>query len=380
MSDVLPNGGLQIRSTVTEAGKLEIVLAHVPILQPEADQLVVRVEAAPINPSDIIPLLAGNNPADATFEGPADEPRVMIDLSPDAQSALAGRVGQAMPVGLEGAGIVVAAGEQAQHLLGKRVAFLSLSAGSFGEYCTVALSECAPLPEGVTAREGADLFCNPMTVMAMVETLAQMGETAMIHTAAASNLGQMLVKVCAQDGIPLVNVVRREEHVELLRRMGAEHVCNSSTPTFGEDLARAVAATGATVAFDAIGGGTMASELLVAMEAGAAARMPAYSAYGSRDMKHVYIYGLLDPGPTQLSRQGYGMLWNVEGWAMPPILERAGAERAMALTQRVVDNITTTFASDYGHEISLAEALQRESMLGFCRKATGEKYLIVPDR
>lgn len=374
----LPNGGLQIRSTVTPAGRLEIELAHAPILQPGPDQLVVRIEAAPINPSDIIPLLAGCNPADGTYAGTAEEPRVSFDLPPAAMAGLAGRIGQAMPVGLEGAGTVVAAGEQARELIGRRVAFLSMSSGSFGRYATVSLSECAPLPEGVSARQGAGLFCNPLTVMAMVETLAQIGETAMIHTAAASNLGQMLVRVCKEDGVPLVNVVRREEHVALLHSLGAEHVCNSAAPSFREDLARAVAATGATVAFDAIGGGTMASELLAAMEAGSASRMPAYSAYGSSQMKRVYIYGLLNPGATELPRRGYGMAWSVEGWAMPPILARAGPERAMALTRRVIDNITTTFASDYGHEISLAGALQRDAMLGYCRKATGEKYLVVP--
>jgi len=378
MATDLPNGGLQIRSTVTAAGRLEIELAHAAILQPGPDQLVVRVEAAPINPSDIIPLLAGISPASATFEGPADQPRVSADLPDGAMAMLAGRIGQPLPVGLEGAGTVVAVGEQAQGLIGKRVAFLSMTMGAFGQYCTIAMNDCVPLPEGVTAREGADLFCNPLTVMAMIETLDQIGEKALIHTAAASNLGQMLVKVCKEDGVPLVNVVRREEHVELLRSLGAEHVCNSSAPTFREDLERAVAATGATVAFDAIGGGTTASELLAAMEAGAAGRMSAYSAYGSSELKRVYVYGLLDPGPTVLPRHGYGMLWSVEGWAMPPILARAGPERAMALIQRVIDNITTIFASDYGHEISLAEALQRDAMLGYCRKATGQKYLIVP--
>lgn len=378
MGAELPNGGLQIRSTVTEAGRLEIALALHPIVQPGPDQLVVGVEAAPINPSDILPMLAGCHPDDATFGGTVDEPTVTAGLSPAAMTALAGRVGHAMPVGLEGAGTVVAAGEQAQALLGKRVAFLSMAMGAFGQYCTVAMSDCVALPDGVTARQGADLFCNPLTVMAMVETLAQVGATAMIHTAAASNLGQMLVRVCKEDGVPLVNVVRREEHVELLRSLGAEHVCNSAAPSFPEDLARAVAATGATVAFDAIGGGTMASELLVAMESAAAGRMPAYSAYGSAEMKRVYVYGLLNPGATELPRHGYGMLWSVEGWAMPPILERAGPERAMTLTRRVVESITTTFASDYGHEISLAEALGREAMTGYCRKATGQKYLIVP--
>lgn len=378
MTGSLPNGGLQIRSTVGADGRLDIELAEVPVGQPAADQVVVRVEAAPINPSDIMPLLAGGNPDDGTFDEVDGRPRVGLQLPPEQAAASAGRIGHPLPVGLEGAGTVVAAGANGQALIGKRVAFLSMTMGSLAQYCTVAVNDCMPLPDDVTPQQGADLFCNPLTVLAMIETLHQTGQKAMIHTAAASNLGQMLVRVCQEDGVPLVNIVRRAEHVELLRSLGAEHVCNSGDPGFADHLAKAVAETGARVAFDAIGGGTIASQLLAAMEAAAAGRMEAFSPYGSQEMKRVYVYGLLDRSPTVLPRDRYGMLWSVEGWMMPPILEHAGPERTMELTQRIADNLTTTFASHYGHEISLDEALQRDAMLGYCRKATGEKYLVVP--
>lgn len=378
MGTDLPDAGLQLRSTVTAEGRLVVDLAEVAVPRPGASQVVVRVEAAPVNPSDIMPMLAGADPSAADFGGTADRPVVTIALPAEARPALSGRVGQPLPIGLEGAGVVVAAGADAQHLLGKRVAFLSLMMGAFAQYCTVSMTDCAPLPEGVTARQGADVFCNPLTALAIVETLHQTGRKALVHTAAASNLGQMLVRICREDGIGLVNVVRKAEHVELLRSLGAEHVCNSTDPAFEEDLAGALAATGATVAFDAIGGGPMASRLLKAMEAAAAARMPAYSPYGSTEMKTVYVYGELDHSPLPLTRESYGMLWGVEGWAMPPILERAGPERAMQLTRRVLDGITTTFASSYGHEVSLAEALRSDVMHGYCRKATGQKYLINP--
>ncbi len=378
MTASMAESGLQIQSTLDGNGTLRIALADVPVAEPGQGQVIVRVEAAPINPSDIMPMLAGGDPAQARFAGSPERPEVELTLPPAAAQANAGRVGHPLAIGLEGAGAVVAAGSGSESLLGKRVAFLSLGTGSLGQYCMVSATDCMPLPDDVTCAEGADLFCNPMTALAMVETLHQTGQTAMVHTAAASNLGQMLVKICREDGIPLVNVVRRKEQADMLRSIGAQHVCDSSLPTFADDLADAVRATGATVAFDAIGGGKTASILLAAMEKAAAARMPAYSPYGSAEMKRVYVYGHLEPGPTSLPRHGYGMLWSVEGWAMPPILERAGQDRTLELTMRVANNLKTTFAASYGREITLAEVLQRDVMLGYCKQSTGQKVLVRP--
>jgi NADPH:quinone reductase-like Zn-dependent oxidoreductase len=374
----LPETGLQIHSTLAADGMLTVGLADVPVPSPGDDQLVVKVEAAPINPSDLISMLVGANLAEAEFTGAGNQPRVVARLSPEAMRTEAGRVGQPLTVGLEGAGRVVAAGCNAAGLLGKNVAFLTLTRGSFGQYVTVSMAECMPLPDGVSVEQGAGLFCNPMTALAIVETLHQQGHRAMIHTAAASSLGQMLVRICQEDGIGLINIVRRQEQVDLLRAIGATHVCNSSAPTFRDDLLQALRETGAMIAFDAIGGGTMASQLLGAMEAVAAERLSEYSPYGSYERKQVYVYGRLDASPTLIDHSVNGLIWGIESWVMPPILEKAGPERAVELTQRVVQGLTSTFASHYSHEISLPEALGREAMLGYARQATGEKYLIKP--
>jgi NADPH:quinone reductase len=379
MTANLPSHGLQLTSTLGKDGALVIELAEMPVGQPGPDEVIVRIEAAPINPSDLVALLASADPAAARFEGTAARPRVTAHLSPGAQRAHAGRVGKVEAVGLEGAGVVVAGGKNAEGLVGKKVAVLSLGRGMFAQYRKVAAAECVPLLEGTTAAEAADVFVNPLTALAMVETMRLESHKGLIHTAAASNLGQMLVKICREDNVPLVNIVRRPEHVTLLRGLGAKHVCNSSAPSFRDDLMKAVRDTGATLAFDAIGGGPMAGIILEAVEAVAASQLPEYSPYGSFQPKQVYIYGLLDSAPTLLNR-GYGMLWGVGGWLMPPILERVGAERAGALRQRVVSNLKTTFASHYTRTISLAEVLQRDTMLAYHRQATGEKYLIDPTR
>jgi hypothetical protein len=323
-------------------------------------------------------LLPGAEPARALFEGTPQRPRVTIALPPEASAAFAGRHGQSLPAGLAGAGTVVAAGRNAAALIGRQVTALSLRAGSFGEYVTVGPGEYAPLPEGVTPREGADAFCNPMTALAIVEAARLAGHGALIHTAAASNLGRMLVRICAEDRVPLVNVVRRQEQADLLRALGAEHVVNSGAPTFREDLRAAIAATGATIAFDAIGGGAMPGELLEAIEDVEAARMPFYSPYGSTTFKQVFIYGHLDRSPTVLHNARYGMLWELRNWAMTQTLAQAGPERAAQMLQRVLAGLTTTFASHYTREISLAQALDPAIMLAYSRMTTGEKYLINP--
>jgi NADPH:quinone reductase-like Zn-dependent oxidoreductase len=373
----LPSQGLRLTSTLAPDGTLTVELAEVPVPQPGPDEVIVRVEAAPINPSDLISLLASADPAAAKFEGAGARLRVTARLSPEALQIHAGRIGQPQPVGLEGAGTVVGGGRNAEALVGKKVAVLSLGRGLFAQYCKVTAAECLALPEGTTAAEGADVYVNPLTALAMVETMRLENHAGLIHTAAASNLGQMLVKICREDRVPLVNIVRRQEHVDLLRGLGATHVCNSGAATFRDDLVRALAETGATLAFDAIGGGTMAGEILAAIETVARSRLAEYSPYGSLQAKQVYIYGLLDHSPTVLSRS-YGTLWGVGGWLMPAILARVGPERSQTLRERVLAGLKTTFASRYAREISLADMLRRDVMIAYSRQATGEKYLINP--
>jgi hypothetical protein len=270
---------------------------------------------------------------------------------------------------------VVAAGEKGARLLGKRVTVLA--GGMYAQYRLAAAEDCLVLPDDVSSAEGASAFVNPLTALAMVETMRLEGHSGLIHTAAASNLGQMLVKICREDKVPLVNIVRRPEQMTLLRDLGATHVCDSSAATFRDDLVQALTETGATLAFDAIAGGRMASEILTAIEKVAQARMTEYAPYGSSLPKQVYIYGILDNAPTELTRS-FGMIWGVGGWLMPPILHRIGAERADGLRKRVIAGLKTTFASHYTREISLAEALDPTVMAGYARQATGEKYLINP--
>ncbi len=378
MSANLPTSGLQIQSVLSPDGTLAVTLGEVPVVAPGPGQLLVRIEGAPINPSDLLSLIPTVNPAEARFEGSGDTARVIAKLSPQATAARSGRFGQPLPVGLEGSGVVIAAGDDCQHLVGRKVAALSLDRGLYGQYRTFQAAECTLLPDDLSTTEGAALFTNPLTALAIAECTRQDGHKALIHTAAASNLGRMLVRICLEDGLPLVNIVRRQEHVDLLRSIGATHVVNMSAPSFAEDLLQAVKETGATVAYDALGGGTMASTLLAAMEAAADARMGYYSPYGSYEYKQVYTYGLLDESPTMLDHRAFGMLWGINGFLMPAILEKAGAERAAELRQRVLDQAKTTFASQFTRQISLAEVLNREVMIGYHRQATGEKYLINP--
>lgn len=374
----IPTHGLQIVSTLSADGTLVIELADNPVPAPGIDEVLVRVEGAPINPSDLLTLMPGVDPAEARFEGTADRPRVIARLSEAATAARKGRFGQPLTVGLEGAGVVVAAGANAQAMIGRKVAALSLGRALYGQYRVFAAAECTLLPDDVSTRQGAALFTNPLTALAIVEAARIEGHKALIHTAAASNLGRMLVRICAEDGIPLINVVRRQEHVDLLKELGATHVCNSSLPGFRDDLLRACKETGATIGFDAIGGGRMADHLLWAMEAAAISRMDFYSPYGSYEFTKVYSYGLLDPAPAEIHHMDYGLMWALEGFLMPAILEKVGPERNAELRQRVLAGAKTTFASHYTRHVSLAEVLHRDVMIGYHRQATGEKYLIDP--
>jgi NADPH2:quinone reductase len=370
--------GLELRSLVRPDATLEISLAEVPIPTPGSDEVLIRIEAAPINPSDLGLLLANTDMSAATVTGPAHSPVVTAELSAGAMRALTGRVGASLPVGNEGAGTVIEAGSSAgaQALLGRTVA---VAGGSmYAQYRCINAAQCLVLPEGTPASAGASSFVNPLTALGMVETMRIEGHTALVHTAAASNLGQMLVKVCREDQVPLVNIVRKAEQEDLLRGIGAVHICNSASPSFMDDLIKALQATGATLAFDAVGGGPLAGQILTAMEAVSSADAT-YSRYGSTTHKQVYIYGGLDRTPTVLNRN-FGMTWGLGGWLLTPFLGRIGADGFMALRQRVADGLHTTFASTYTQEISLAEALQPEAFLSYAKQATGQKFLITPHK
>ena len=371
--------GLQLRSTVKRDGLLELSLADVPIPDPKPDEVVVRIEASPINPSDLGLLFAGADMSTAKASGAPDRPVVTASIGPQMLRAAAGRVDQPMPVGNEGAGVVVSAGSSpaAQALLGKTVAVLG--SAMYAQYRAIKALNCLVLPENTTPAEGASCFVNPLTAIGMVETMRREGHTALVHTAAASNLGQMLVKLCNAEGIGLVNVVRKPEQVALLSSIGARHVCNMSAPTFMDDLTNALVETGATLAFDAIGGGTQAGQILTCMERAASRGAKEYSRYGSTTHKQVYIYGGLDRGPTEFNR-AFGMAWGIGGWLLTSFLQKVRPEAAQKLRERVTREIKTTFASTYTKEVSLAEALQLEEIAVYGKQATGEKYLINPNK
>jgi NADPH:quinone reductase len=377
MTAALPTGSLELRSLVTEQGTLELSLEAVSVPAPTSSQVVVRVEAAPINPSDLGLLLAGADMASATVGGTSERPAVTVPLVEGALRALAGRVGKSLPVGNEGAGTVVAAGESpdAQALLGRTVAIAG--GAMYAQYRTTEASAGLVLPEGVSAREGASSFVNPLTALGMVETMRREGHGALVHTAAASNLGQMLVKLCLEEGVPLVNIVRKPEQEALLRSIGAVYVCNSASTSFMRDLVAAVTATSATLAFDATGGGNLASQILTAMEAAANATASEYSRYGSTVRKQVYIYGGLDRSPTTLTRN-FGFAWGVGGWLLTPFLLSIGPDAFAQLRARVAAGLQTTFASTYTSEISLADVLAPAVFSRYVKQATGEKFLVNP--
>ena len=367
----------QIRSLVTADGDLQLSIATVDTPQPAEHEVLVRIDAAPINPSDLGLLLAAADVSRATAAGTADSPVVTAPIAQQVMPGLAARVGESMPVGNEGCGIVVAAGSapDAQALLGRTVAIIG--GATYGEYRSVPAVSCLVLPDGTDPADGASCFVNPLTALSMVETMRMEGHTALVHTAAASNLGQMLVKICLADGVPLVNIVRRPEQVELLRSVGAEHVCDSSAPTFTADLTTALVATGATLAFDATGGGRLAGQILGCMEAAANATATEYNRYGSTVHKQVYIYGGLDRSPTEFVRN-FGMAWGIGGWLLTPFLQKLGLAGMLRLRERVVAELTTTFASHYTDQVSLAGALALDAIGTYARQATGQKFLIRP--
>lgn len=370
-----PDTTRALRSTVGDDGRVTLAVREEDVAAPGPDEVVVRVEAAPINPSDLGMLFAGADVATATASGSNDLPAVTATI-PSGTAGLEARVGTAMPTGNEGGGTVVAAGESeaAQALLGKVVGFLSGNA--YAEHRVVNVGSCLPMNEGTSAEDAAACFVNPLTALGMVDTMRAEGHSGLVHTVGASNLGQMLIKICQADGVPLVNVVRRAEHVDMLRSMGAEHVVDSSADGFVDDLVGALRATKATIAFDAIGGGELGGTILACMER-VASEGAEFNRYGSDTHKQLYIYGGLDRGPTVIDRT-FGMSWSVGGWLLIPFLAKAGPDRAAALRQRVADEITTTFASSYGMRLGLDEAVDPDHVRRYARMATGEKALVTP--
>jgi len=370
--------GLQLQSTITRDGTLRLALVRVPVPRPGDDEILVRVEASPLNPSDLGLLFGAADMATASVSGHGDAAVVTARVPDAAMKSMANRVDRPMPVGNEGAGTVVEAGSSAaaQALVGRTVAVFG--GAMYAQYRAVPVAQALRLSDGTTAVDGASCFINPLTALGMVETMRHEGHKALIHTAAASNLGQMLNRVCAADGIALVNIVRRPEQVALLEALGAVHVCDSETPDFDVALTDAIAATGATLAFDAIGGGRLAGRILSAMEAALSRGATEYSRYGSSTMKQVYLYGGLDTRPTEIVRN-FGMSWGIGGWLVFGFLGKLDPRRVQALKQRVADEITTTFASRYDREVSLAEALSLESIAAYNRRATGTKFLIRPN-
>lgn len=374
----IPAEALQLRSLVRADQTLELFLDMVPVSEPGPDEVVIRVEAAPLNPSDMGLLFAGADMGAAVASGSAERPVVTAPIPDAAMRGLAGRVGTPLPVGNEGAGTVVAAGESAaaQALLGKVVA--AAGSGMYSQYRPVNVALCLELPAGATAIQGAASFVNPMTVLGMVETMRMENHSALVHTAAASNLGQMLNRLCIEQQVPLVNIVRKPDQEAMLRAAGAVHVCNSTSAGFMAELTGALEATGATLAFDAIGGGRLASQILTGMEAAAtAAAGGGYSRYGSAVHKQVYIYGSLDRGPTELIRS-YGTAWGIGGWLLTPFLQKAGLARVAQLRDQVAAGLTTTFACSYTAQVSLPGALSLDAIAGYGRQATGSKYVIIP--
>ena len=373
----LPETYLQMLSTVTEDGELRMELAEKPLPELKPHEVLIRVEATPINPSDHGVMFGWASMGQASSTGSGAETVLTAPVGPQGMAVMKARIGQPLPVGNEGAGTVVAAGDDpaAQALMGKTVA--TLGGGMYAQYRKAPAAACLVLKDEHTARDGASCFVNPLTALSFLETMRMEGHTALVHTAAASNLGQMLVKICLADGVDLVNIVRREEQAELLRGLGAKYVVNSSAESFKADLTDAIHATGATLGFDATGGGDLASTILSCMEAAAARTPGAYSVYGSVAHKQVYLYGGLDTSPTVLTR-GYGMAWGVGGWLLPNFLAKAGEDVANRLRARVADELKTTFASHYTDELSLAEVLQADVVAKYNAKTTGQKFLVCP--
>jgi NADPH:quinone reductase len=379
MTTDIPRTSLQLRSLIRANGELEVSLQDVQIPEPAADEVLVRIEATPINPSDLGLLFGPADMSTAKVTGTPERPVLTARVPEKLMKAMAGRAEESMPVGNEGAGVVISAGSSpaAQALLGRTVAMLG--GAMYAQHRTISVEQCLALPPGTSPAEGASCFVNPLTALGMVETMKREGHKALVHTAAASNLGQMLNRVCLKDGIGLVNIVRKPEQAELLREQGAKHVCSTGSPDFLAELTDALAETSATIAFDAIGGGKLPGQILTCMEAAINRNAKEYSRYGSSVHKQVYLYGMLDPAPTEFSRS-FGMAWGMGGWLLFPFLQKLGQAEALKLRERVAAELKTTFASHYTRTVSLAEALTLEAIAVYGQRSTGAKVLIDPSK
>lgn len=370
--------GRELRSTLNDDSTLTLSLEMVEIPDPGDDEIVVRVEAAPVNPSDIGLLIGPADLSSLRQGGTVGSPSVDFDVAPARLAASRSRIGRSLPIGNEGAGTVVAAGTKVSGLVGRRVGMFG--GAMYADYRRIVAKDVTPLPEGASVAEGAAMFVNPLTALGFVETARNEGHKAIVHTAAASNLGQMLQKICLADDIPLINIVRSQQQVDILAKIGAQYVLNSKDEDFVARLTDLLEETGATIAFDPIGGGMLGSEILWAMEQAASRHMEEFTRYGSNVFKQLYVYGVLDPSPIVLNRLSFGFNWSAGGWLLGNFLRKAGQQTERRMRQRVVDELTSTFASSYTRTVGLAQALESDVIRAFGRQATGEKILIDPTR
>ena len=371
----------EIRSEITSEGKLNLSIVTTDVPTPSDDEVLIKVEASPINPSDLGLLISFAADLDSiSSQGSGDDTVTTMGIHPGLMQSMKPRIDKSMKVGNEGGGVIVDAGKNAKNLIGKTV---GVAGGAmYSQYRCLPAMSCMVMNEGTTSAEAASSFVNPLTALGFIETMKLENHSALVHTAAASNLGQMLVKICLADDIPLVNIVRKEEHVELLKNLGAKYICNTSDENFMKNLIDCLVETGATLGFDATGGGNegkLAGQILSAMEVAANKNATEYSRYGSDTYKQVYIYGGLDPTPTVLNRS-FGLSWGLGGWLLTPFIGRVGTEKFQEMRDRVAREITTTFASSYTKEVSLEEMLEPDAIKTYAKQATGAKYLVTPHK
>ena len=371
----------EIRSEITSEGKLNLSIVTSDVPTPGDDDVLIKVEASPINPSDLGLLISFAADLDSiSSQGSGDDTVTTLGIHPGLMQSMKPRIDKSMKVGNEGGGVIVDAGKNVKNLIGKTV---GVAGGAmYSQYRCLPAMSCLVMNEGTTSVEAASSFVNPLTALGFTETMKLENHTALVHTAAASNLGQMLVKICLADDIPLVNIVRKEEHVELLKKLGAKYICNTSDENFMKNLIDCLVETGATLGFDATGGGNegkLAGQILSAMEVAANKNATEYSRYGSDTYKQVYIYGGLDPTPTVLNRS-FGLSWGLGGWLLTPFIGRVGTEKFQEMRERVAKEITTTFASSYTKEVSLEEMLEPDAIKTYAKQATGTKYLVTPHK